>query len=186
MKLKKGDKAPVFSVKDIFGNDINLSDYKGKKLYISFFRHVKCPFCNVRVHRLMGKRVALEQSGLKVISFFENSDKIIKSSVLHQGLMPWPMVGDLEKVIYAKYGVEESILKMMKTFMVHSELRKTIALANTLDSAKEKDSKHTNSLIPADFLINEDQTIEVAHYGAHADDHIHLDEVLKFAGIRVF
>jgi len=186
MKLKKGSNAIDFTIQDIFGNNIKLSDYKGKKIYLTFMRHVKCPFCNVRVHRLMGKRLALEQSGVKVISFFESSPEVIKSSVLHQGLMPWPLIGDLEKKIYKIYGVEESVIKMMKTIFAAKNMGETSSLSKKLDTAKQEDKTHSHTLIPADFFINEDFTIERAYYGAHSDDHIEIDEILKFAGVKIY
>lgn len=53
MKLSAGTKAPDFEMQDINGKPIWLSDYRGKKIVLGFFRNVNCPFCNLRVHELM-------------------------------------------------------------------------------------------------------------------------------------
>ena len=37
MALKIGDKAPDFTLKDSFDNEISLSDFKGKKVIIYFY-----------------------------------------------------------------------------------------------------------------------------------------------------
>jgi len=53
--------APAFNMIDTFGRMINLQDYKGKKVFIGFFRHAGCPFCNLRVHLLQEKMKNLRQ-----------------------------------------------------------------------------------------------------------------------------
>jgi peroxiredoxin len=183
MKLKEGNLAVDFTAKDIHGNEIKLSDFKGKKIVLSFLRNVSCPFCNVRVHRLMGNSVRLQHSGVQMILFFESSpDKLLKS-VLHQGISPFPLIGDPEKEVYKKYGVENSIVKMMKTFF-QADVKGTMNLAKTLDTPKEKDKDASNTLIPADFFIDENFKIVKAHYGKNLEDHIDIEELKKFAGIQ--
>jgi len=59
MKLKEGQLAPDFTALDADGNEMKLSDYKGKKIIIGFYRNVACPFCNRRVHSIMGNMVRL-------------------------------------------------------------------------------------------------------------------------------
>lgn len=42
MQLSKGQTAPSFNVKDIWGNDIDLSKIENKKILLSFFRYAEC------------------------------------------------------------------------------------------------------------------------------------------------
>jgi len=44
-KFKPGDTAPDFTLKDIAGNDVNLSDYAGKKVVLLAFFAVRCGTC---------------------------------------------------------------------------------------------------------------------------------------------
>lgn len=44
MKLKKGDKAIGFKTEDILGNKIDLEEFRGKKVLLSFYRGASCPF----------------------------------------------------------------------------------------------------------------------------------------------
>ena len=64
MKLKQGQSAPAFAAQDVFGNTIDLKDYAGHKLMISFYRFSSCPFCNLRVQQILTRFDAFEERGL--------------------------------------------------------------------------------------------------------------------------
>lgn len=180
MKVFNGSKAINFITKDINGQTIKLSDYKGKKIILSFFRNVNCPYCNRRVHQLITSSARIKATGAQVIFLFESSPDKLTSSTFHQGISPWPLISDSAKSIYQKYGVEESSLKMMKTMFV-SSLGK--AKKDTKELNLPEDKEATMNLIPADFLIDENFNIVKAHYGKHLDDHITIDEIKEFVGI---
>lgn len=185
MKLKEGQRAIDFTTTDIHGNEVKLSDYKGKKIIITFMRNVSCPFCNVRVHRLMGTSVALEHTGTQMIILFESTAEKLKSSVLHKGILPWPIIGDPERKLYKKYGVEKSVVKMMRT-MISGNVMETMKISKTLETTKKRDLVEAMSpQVPADFFIDENFIVQRAHYGKDIDDHVSLDDLKKFAGIRV-
>lgn len=183
MQLTTGKQAIDFSVNDIYGNEVKLSNYKGKKIILSFLRNVTCPFCNVRVHKLMSNSVKLERAGVQMILFFESSADQIKSSVMHQGIHPWPVIADPQKIWYERYGIETSFLKTMRT-IVSANVLGIMQEAKTLDYPKKPDPQMTKNLIPADFFIGTNFSIEKAHYGKHIDDHVSLEELKQFAGIH--
>ncbi|PIB34401.1 hypothetical protein BFP72_02660 [Reichenbachiella sp. 5M10] len=178
MKVEQGQKAPDFNVQDIYGKTVRLSDFKGKKVLLSFFRDVSCPFCNLRVRDLSNRREQLEAEGLQMIFFFESSAEVLTNSLLHQKASPIPLVGDPDKAIYAQYGVESSALKMMKTFFQTGAIS-AMKDGATIEVAQTKD-KASMTLIPADFLIDEKQMLHTAHYGGHIRDHITVSELEKF------
>jgi peroxiredoxin len=180
MKLKAGDAALDFKGVDIYGNEMSLSDFKGKKIILSFYRNVSCPFCNRRIHQIMGNNLRLKASGVQLVFLFESSNEKLKSSVFHQGISPWPLIGDPQKEIYKRYGVEQSTIKMMKT-MFSSNLGQAKKDTKELNLPADKDA--SMNLMPADFLIDENFRIVKAHYGGHLDDHISIDEFKAFAGI---
>ena len=74
MTLHSTALAPLFNKKDIFGRQINIEDYEDKKLFIGFFRHAGCPFCNLRVHALTKVHEKLKAKGLEMIFFFESKE----------------------------------------------------------------------------------------------------------------
>ncbi|MFA9391327.1 MAG: peroxiredoxin family protein [Prolixibacteraceae bacterium] len=181
MKVQVGQIAPNFSITDIFGNNVQLADYKGKKILLGFYRNANCPFCNRRVHQIMLNNISFKQKDVQLLFFFESSAEILKKSSFHTGISPWPLIGDPDRKIYSQYGVETSPLKMMKTMFVSSlgQAKKDTAQLNL-----PEDKAATMSLIPADIFIDENFKIVKAHYGKHLDDHIEYNELLKFAGIN--
>ena len=92
------------------------------------------------------------------------------------------MVGDPEKKIYVQYGVEASALKMISTLFAKGAL-KDFKAGGALNLPAEKDNEATQTLMPADFLIDEKFNIHKAHYGKNLNDHISIEEIKKFAGI---
>jgi len=182
MKLYANQPAIDFSVVDIYGTKINLSDLKGKKIHLGFFRNVNCPFCNLRVHQLSKLNNAFEEKGLRMIYFFESDPKLLLKSSFHRDISPIPLVGDPQKRIYSQYGVEASALKMISTLFVKGAL-KEMKKGSALNLPEERDKGATQSLMPADFLIDEKFTIRKAHYGKNLNDHISIEEIQRFAGI---
>ena len=181
IQLIEGSFALDFEVKDVLGNTVKLSDFKGKKIILSFYRNVSCPFCNRRIHAIMGNNLKLKNSGVQLVLMFESSNKKLSESVFHQGVLPWPLIGDPEKLVYKKYGVEASALKAITT-LLHSNPIKAMQETKAFNLPEDKEA--TISLIPADFFIDEHFKIVKAHYGKHFDDHISLDEIKAFAGIN--
>lgn len=178
--IQEGSFALNFTMTDVSGKTINLSDYKGKKIILSFYRNVSCPFCNRRIHAIMGNNLKLQDSGVQLVFMFESTNQKLSESVFHKGINPWPLVGDPEKTVYKKYGVEPSLLKTFNTFL-HSNI--LTAMADTKALQLPKDDDATQTLIPADFFIDENFKIVRAHYGKHLDDHVSLEDFKQFAGI---
>jgi len=182
MKFFKGQNAVDFSVRDIYGKEIKLSDYKGKKILLGFFRNVNCPFCNLRAHQFSKLREAFEERNLQMIFFFESKPELMLKSIFHRDISPIPLVGDPEKIIYSMYGVERSIWKQMKTSLMPGTST-AMKEGKRLNLPEEKDRGASANLIPADFLIDENFKVVKAHYGEHINDHLSIDEVKAFAGL---
>jgi thioredoxin-dependent peroxiredoxin len=183
MKLQAGEVAPNFMTTDIYGKRVTLSDFKGKRIVLGFFRNVNCPFCNRRVHQLIMNNIRFQQKGVQLIFLFESAAETLKKSLFHQGISPWPLIGDPKKEIYDQYGVNASMLGVIKT-MFKANMISATNQAKELGLPLEKDKDATMSLLPADFLIDENFEIVKAHYGQHLDDHIDYNELLRFAGIE--
>lgn len=177
MALIRGQKAPHFEMADIFGKKINLKEYAGHKVMVSFYRFSSCPFCNLRIQRILEQYEHFDKNGLKLISFWQSS----KASILEhvgQQKAPFPMIPDPDKKMYRLYHVEKSWLGALKVMGEPGLVRKVL----TGGFKMGKVDGDANQL-PADFLLNPDLTIQQAYYGEHIGDHIGFEEIEKFLGI---
>ena len=52
-KLNIGDQAPDISLPAIDGSTFEMSSMKGRRVILTFFRFSSCPFCNIRIDRII-------------------------------------------------------------------------------------------------------------------------------------
>jgi len=180
MKLQENSIAPLFETQDIYGNSFDLAQYKGKKVLLSFFRNVACPFCNLRVHQLKKLAPAFKEEGLEMAFVFETPKKHILISSLHSSLQPVTIISDAEKVFYKLYHIETSMIKFIGSIF-KSGFQAQMKMAKELGLDKFEDEQKTSSIIPADFLIDEAGFISKVHYGSAINDHLSIDVISKFA-----
>jgi len=178
MKIKEGLVPPNFTVTDVQGQTHTLYDYRGKKVLLSFFRNVYCPFCNFRVHELGKKSAAFKQKGLQMLFLFESSAEHIKRSSFYD-TFSIPIIADPEKEVYAKYGIEASTLKASSTLLKKGALG-MLNEGKKLVSPGKQESHITDTLIPADFLIDENLLVKKAYYGKDLRDHVSFKEIEDF------
>lgn len=180
MKLEKDLTAPVFKLIDIFGRLIDLNDYKDKKVFIGFFRHAGCPFCNLRVHTLTKVHEELKAKGLEMIFFFESKEKVLLRSSFHQEVSPIPLISDPDKKWYDAYGLESSGLKSAVSHI--SSFVQTAFKARSagvpMHTMADGESIKT---IPAEFLLDKGLLVKEVHYAESLTDRMSLEKIRAFA-----
>ena len=67
--LQRGDVAPNFQLQAVDGTTMQLSDFRGKKVMVCFYRHPFCPICAYTVNNLIGhyKKVCMPMSKYVVV-----------------------------------------------------------------------------------------------------------------------
>lgn len=164
MGLTTGDQAPGFEVEDIAGKKIRLKDYEDKKLLLCFYRYAGCPFCNVLLHSLIERYSQLHFRGLEVVAFIQSPKESIISYPMKRQVPspPFPIVADPDRSVYTKYGVQESLSGMAKGAIKAPSMMARI-MKHQYPQGKV-DGRFL--LMPAFFIINKDQNIYQAYYGA--------------------
>jgi len=174
-RIQNNDPAIPFSMEDINGNTINLENYKGQKVFLSFFRKASCPFCNIEVQNLIKNHDELKRKGLNIITFFSSTKEDIQKYVGKQNA-PFPIIADPNYEVYKKYSIESGYGAMMKTMTKPAKVLK--GMTSGFFSMK---SMTEDPIIPADFLIDENMTIAKAYYGKSFDDHLTIEDIYNFA-----
>jgi peroxiredoxin Q/BCP len=186
MQFQAGLAAPSFETADIFGQPVNLSDYAGRTVLLSFFRNAACALCNLRVHELIQRYPDYRERGLEIIAVFESSLASIAQYVGRQDA-PFAIVADPAAELYDLYAVEVSADKIAKT-MGRPETERAVAEAAAHGFALTKEAGSNFERIPADFLIGPDGRILRAQYAEYVTDHLSfetIDELLPAAQAQV-
>lgn len=104
MALRKGSKAPKFTLPDQDGNMVSLTDFQGKKLAIYFYPQDNTPTCTTQACNLRDNIALLKKKGIEVIGVSADSER------KHQNFrkkfsLPFPLLADTEMQMIKAYGV---------------------------------------------------------------------------------
>ncbi|HTJ50871.1 MAG TPA: redoxin domain-containing protein [Cyclobacteriaceae bacterium] len=180
MKLHKDLTAPVFNLKDIYGRMTDLNQYIDKKVFIGFFRHAGCPFCNLRVHALTKVHEELKGKGMEMIFFFESKENVLLRSTFHKEVSPIPLISDPQKIWYNTYGLENSGYKSAISHI--TSFVQTAFKASSQGVPMHMMSEGESiSTMPAEFLIDRGLVIKEVHYSERLNDRMNIDKIRAFA-----
>jgi peroxiredoxin len=145
----------------------------GGLLHLQFRRFAGCPICNLHLRTQAKQMPRITAAGITTVAFFHSSAEVMKPL---QGDLPFPVVADLERRWYAEFAVERSALGAMHPSAVWAAMK---GLAST--NANPLKGEGGTDGLPADFLIDGAGKVLHAHYGAHANDHWEVDQLLALA-----
>ncbi len=173
--LKTGTKAPEFIAYTIDGDEVTLQNYKGKKVFLAFFRFAGCPICNFRVHELIENYELLESRGIEVVAVFESSSELLKQYT-EDADIPFTIISDPDALLYKKYGVNKSIKKVFRA-VNDEQIAKNGKEGEELYDGNTYDIDGNIIRTTADILINQQGIIEIAHYGDAIGDHVPISSL---------
>jgi peroxiredoxin Q/BCP len=181
MRLRAGQLAPLFAVHDIYGRQVQLTDFAGWKVLISFHRAAVCPLCNIRTYHMVQRYPAYLQKGLAVISFWDSTPQQAHRYLdrLHA---PFPIIADREHAVYARYGLESSLLgavwgRLTRNAVYREASRKHLGARTPVDAIL---AGRSLGRLPGDFLLGSDLRIVRAYYGRDAGDFLLFSEIDAF------
>lgn len=175
-KFKPGDKLPEIVLSPVYGDSIHSSQLKGKKIFITFNRYVRCPLCNFRTHELLEHYDTLKQNGLVIISIYESGKELLTQYTTKEEV-PFMMIADPQEKLYKLFKVQKS---WWKTFLgVFNHYEEKHSKGKTFFKSSYERDGHLNR-IGADFLIDENGVIQIAYYGKFVGDHLPINEIMKW------
>lgn len=114
-----GDKAPEILGINEKGEEIRLSNYKGKKLVLYFYPKDSTSGCTAQACNLRDNYDALRQAGYEVVGISVDSEKS-HQKFIEKNSLPFPLIADTDKKLVEQFGVwgEKSMYgrKYMGTF----------------------------------------------------------------------
>ena len=172
MRLKENQTAPAFKIEDINGQLFDLNTPRKKPLLIAFFRYASCPLCNLRVHELIKNHAYLHDK-IEILLIFQSPKEKIEQYVGKQDI-PYKVLPNPSKTLYHLYGVENSWLGFVKAWTVKIKQVFIAVLQNRYLPGSVEGEIHR---IPADFVVDTNNTILKAFYGKDIGDHLPLKEL---------
>ena len=104
MKLNVGDKAPAIQAKDQNGNEISLTQFKGKKVVLYFYPKDSTPGCTKEACNFRDNYNMLQKQGYAVIGVSRDSEKS-HQKFIEKYALPFPLIADTDQKVVNDYGV---------------------------------------------------------------------------------
>ncbi|MBE0451232.1 MAG: AhpC/TSA family protein [Clostridia bacterium] len=174
MRMLKGNKAPQFEMVALSGKTVTLNPPKDGKILLSFYRYASCPLCNLRVSELNELYPQIKAGGMEMIAVFQSPEASLKAYVGKQNV-PFEIIPDPEQKLYKIYGLEKSLLGMLKSMFKPGKFSEAMR-----KGFKVGPSEGPKTQIPADFIIDENNSILEAFYGNDIGDHMPVESIFKY------
>jgi peroxiredoxin len=157
------------------GEEINLDRYRGRKVWLAFFRYASCPLANLRIHEI-SKRHDLSADGLQILAVFPSPRERIAAHVGKQN-PPFPLISDPREELYVLYGLRAGVAGLIGRDV---GLRTVQAAALGFLPGP---TDGTITRLPGDFLIDRGGVVRHVHNGEDVDDHVAFERILEFMAI---
>ncbi|MEM6994451.1 MAG: redoxin domain-containing protein, partial [Myxococcota bacterium] len=112
MRLEAGTPAPAFDAQTIAGQRVSLSDFAGRRVWLSFFRYAACPLCSFRIHELItqwDERFAGQ--GFELLTVWQSPPEKLQE-IVDRYSPPFHLITDPELALYRSYSVEKGAFKV--------------------------------------------------------------------------
>ena len=144
VRLSPGDQAPDFTLPDADGNDVALSDYRGRRVIVYFYPAASTPGCTREACDFRDNLAELNQAGIDVLGI--SPDQPAK---------------------LARFRDAEGL-----TFPLLSDASKSVLLAWGAYGEKQMYGRTVTGVIRSTFVVSPDGRIEQAMYGVRATGHV--------------
>ena len=176
MALIENQLAPDFQAADILGNTLHISDYKGKKILLTYYRHVACPFTNLHFLELQELDSYFKKMGLVVLAVYESSSETLQRYSRNESFYA-RMIADPDYGLYYLYEIEQNALKILYSMYKGAHAKRLEGNRKFKESYCPEGRKDT---LGADFLIDEDGYIKYAYYNQYLGDHLPVKDIVRF------
>ncbi|MGW6567384.1 peroxiredoxin-like family protein [Streptomyces sp. NPDC054975] len=186
--LVPGARVPVTTLAPVLGGPVALRDPDpdpGRLVHLQFRRFAGCPICHLHLRSFVRRYEEIEAAGIREVVVFHSPPEELRP---HVDGLPFPVVADPDKRLYAAFGVEASPRSLLSPRawgpIARAVVLGTWAMLRGRARPPVRNPRGGRLGLPADFLITPDGHVAAAKYGTHADDQWPVDELLALAATR--
>ena len=181
-RVSFGDRFPDLTLTAITGETVTVPDTAGALTHLQFRRFAGCPICNLHLRSITARIDEINAADIREVVVFHSTASELRK---YQDDMPFPVIGDPDKTLYHRFGVEASakaVLNPRAWRALPVGWRHAIGNAVAHRRAPLPLAPTNGNLgLPADLLITADGSVAAVKYGVHAYDQWSVDEVLDLA-----
>ncbi len=180
------DQFPKLTLTTINDETVVIPDPGNGLTHLQFRRFAGCPICNLHLHSISTRLDEIRAAGIREVVVFHSTRAELQK---YQDDMPFSVIGDPDKNLYRRFGVEASakaILKPGAWRALPGGWRQAVRTAITKRRAPLPATPTNGNLgLPADLLIAGDGRVIAVNYGTHAYDQWSVDDLVTIArGVR--
>jgi hypothetical protein len=165
----------------VSGQVISVPD-PGRLVHLQFRRFAGCPVCHLHVRSFVRRHAEIEAAGIREVVLFHAP---VEELYPHTSDVPFAVVGDPEKRLYAEFGVESSPRALLDPRAWLPIVRAVLDAGWGMlrDGRPAPASSPTGGRLglPADFLIDGHGRVLACQYGEYVDDQWSVDDLLRLA-----
>jgi peroxiredoxin len=180
-QLSVGDTIPSRVLTTIRGETVPIPDPE-RLIHLQFRRFAGCPICNVHLRSMARRHADIQAAGIRAVAVFHSPAEDMRP---HQGDLPFAVVADPERLLYAEFGVEASRRAVTNPRAWGTPFRPSAypIVLRGLRNGGSPGPRHGETVLglPADFLIDPAGRIVALRYGRHADDQWSVAELIEQA-----
>jgi peroxiredoxin len=149
-------------------------------VHLQFRRFAGCPICNVHLRSVARRHDDIAAAGIREVAVFHSpADDMLP----HQGDLPFAVVADPERLLYAEFGVEAARRAVTHPSAWTTPLKPSVypVVLRGLRNGGSPGPRHGETILglPADFLIDPAGRVVALRYGRHANDQWSVDELIE-------
>jgi peroxiredoxin len=155
----------------------------GRRLtHLQLRRFASCPICDLHLSSFKRRHDEIEQANIREVVVFHSRAKEIAT---YEGDLPFALITDPDKRLYAQFGVETSPQALLDPrvwpFIVAGLSRSLAKTVATGRAAPHFSPEGGRLVLPADFLIGTDGRVLACKYAEHASDQWSGDELIRLS-----
>lgn len=105
-RVTVGEQFPTLLLRGLNDEPVQIPDPTGALTHLQFRRFAGCPVCNLHLRSISGRIEEINTAGIREVVVFHSTAAELRK---YQDDMPFAVVGDPDKDLYRRFGVEALI-----------------------------------------------------------------------------